>query len=416
MKRLHNLVLFLLTFLLLCQTASYACLNDRDTLAEEIKGLPDVVQVVTGRFERNPPLYYQMRLARVAAELKTNPALLSGYDDAGVACDRLGRDDEAIAWMDKKRVQLSTLRLAYPDYHEQWYRYNANTGTFWVHRWIHNGADRRKIGEVKTARYYIAQAIKIKPNAHFGREKYQLRVMDWIIKGLPFSVLTNILEKRHGWTGFEHDTTPEQDPDAFLFARLGEEKDQTKALCGLITLGNAWESVDIFQALGQSLPVEGGSQLSPLIKLRCDELVDSHHGSLIPGAPQGKALKDAIVVGERNWDLTDKDKQVYLKLRREADVWQKARTDYMMARLTAGRHPDTDPTFWNDYHPSSPPEITDSWQHQLYRKYGGDESENGFWFGVYFNAVLLGFAMLTAGFILWRVKVRRRKRRSLTTV
>ena len=77
-----------LLLLLLLQSAGHACLNDRDTLAEEIKGLPDVVQVVTGRFERDPPLYYRMRLARVAAELKTSPALLPDYDDAGVACGR----------------------------------------------------------------------------------------------------------------------------------------------------------------------------------------------------------------------------------------------------------------------------------------------------------------------------------------
>ena len=73
---------------LLLQSPGHACLNDRDTLAEEIKGLSDVVQVVTGRFERDPPLYYRMRLARVAAELKTSPALLPDYDDAGVACGR----------------------------------------------------------------------------------------------------------------------------------------------------------------------------------------------------------------------------------------------------------------------------------------------------------------------------------------
>ena len=166
--------------LLLVQGAAHACLNDRDTLAEEIKGLPDVVQVVTGRFERDPPLYYQMRLARVAAGLKAAPDLLPEYDDAGVACDRLGRDAEAIAWMDRKRARLVRLNVADPVVKEQWYRYNANVGTFWVHQWIRAGADRRRIGEVRKARGYIAEAIKINPNAHFGREKYQLRVMDWI--------------------------------------------------------------------------------------------------------------------------------------------------------------------------------------------------------------------------------------------
>ena len=42
-----------------------ACLWDRDTPADEAKGMPEVVAVLTGRFERNPPLFYEMRLARV---------------------------------------------------------------------------------------------------------------------------------------------------------------------------------------------------------------------------------------------------------------------------------------------------------------------------------------------------------------
>ena len=42
-----------------------ACLWDRDTPADEARGLPEVVAVLTGRFERNPPLFYEMRLGRV---------------------------------------------------------------------------------------------------------------------------------------------------------------------------------------------------------------------------------------------------------------------------------------------------------------------------------------------------------------
>ncbi len=88
---------------------SSACLNDRDsdTLANQGKQLPDVVRVISGRFERNPPLYYQMRIARVAKELKLHSELLALYDDIAVANDRLGRDDEAIAWMTRKKARLA---------------------------------------------------------------------------------------------------------------------------------------------------------------------------------------------------------------------------------------------------------------------------------------------------------------------
>src|SRR3954467_13072739 len=118
-----------------------ACLWDRDTPADEAKGMPEVIAVLAGRFERNPPLFYEMRLARVTAYLQSHPEDLAAYDDAGVACDRLGRGDEAIAWMEKKREQLDRLDASRPEVKEQWYRYHANLGTFLVHRWVRQGAD-----------------------------------------------------------------------------------------------------------------------------------------------------------------------------------------------------------------------------------------------------------------------------------
>src|SRR5689334_3106579 len=109
-----------------------ACLWDRDTPVDEARGLPEVVAVLTGRFERNPPLFYEMRLGRVTAYLRDHPKDLAAYDDAGVACDRLGRGDEAISWMEKKRGQLSARKPASPEVKEQLYRYHANLGTFLV--------------------------------------------------------------------------------------------------------------------------------------------------------------------------------------------------------------------------------------------------------------------------------------------
>ena len=48
-------------------TPARACIWDRDTLRFETLALPGVVEIITGRIERYPPLYYEMRLARVAA-------------------------------------------------------------------------------------------------------------------------------------------------------------------------------------------------------------------------------------------------------------------------------------------------------------------------------------------------------------
>src|SRR4051812_35143963 len=119
--------LWVLVLLLLARPAA-ACLWDRDTLDVEAKGLPDMVRVVTGRFERNPPLYYEMRLRRVTTELAAHPERLTLYDDAGVACDRLHRNDEAVRWMAKKRAAMAE----FPTSRDDRYRYHANLGTFLI--------------------------------------------------------------------------------------------------------------------------------------------------------------------------------------------------------------------------------------------------------------------------------------------
>ena len=59
------------------------------------------------------------------------PDDLTAYDDAGVACDRLDRDDEAIGWMDRKRQRLEALEAQGKPDNEHRYRYLANVGTFW---------------------------------------------------------------------------------------------------------------------------------------------------------------------------------------------------------------------------------------------------------------------------------------------
>ena len=97
--------------LLAAVTLAPACLQDRDTLSKEALGHLDVVDTIVGRFDRNPPLYFEMRLERVSKEIKANPKQFELYDDAAVACDRLGRDDEAIQWIEQKKSQMAPLDM-----------------------------------------------------------------------------------------------------------------------------------------------------------------------------------------------------------------------------------------------------------------------------------------------------------------
>ena len=77
-----------------------------------------------------------------------------------------------------------------------------------------------------------------------------------------------------------------------------EADDAIRGLAGLIVLGNAWESVDVFNALdvglqhdslGYAKEREGGrNTLAYLAWLRCRELIDSGKSSILPDAPKGK--------------------------------------------------------------------------------------------------------------------------------
>ncbi len=295
-------VLWMAALLIWTTLTAHACLWDSDTLKDEAKGLPDVIQIITGRFERNPPLYYSIRLDRVAAALKFSPKSLELYDDAGVACDRLGHDEEAIQWMAKKRAILDGMPADDPNAREHRYRYFANIGTFRIHRWIRAGADRRNLQEAKQARAEINEALALNPNAHFGREAYQAQVIGWIIDE-PRST-------RH--QAHSNDSGEKSEAATFaeiLIARKGDSDEAVKGLAGLIALGSAWESTDVFSALSSLLNAKGKSVVAYLAQLRCED----------------------------------------------AETWSAKRTDYMLVRLKAGRHPDTDANFWSGYHETEPP-------------------------------------------------------------
>lgn len=332
MMRHMNLItrccLGLVYLLLMLSSPANACEWDSDTLKQEAGQVPQVVDVITGRFPRNPNLYYEMRLDRVREILAAHPDRLELYDDAGVACDRLNRGKEAIAWMRRKRIYLQRSSQS-PSTHDQWYRYHANLGTFLVHDWFRQGADRHSIEQVRRARNEIAEAIHLNPNAHFGREKYQLMAMDWIINPRSRSFAD------------------------FLDARGESNYAATiRGLTGLIVMGNAWRSVDIFEALATTLINRMENSLGYLALLRASELVDEGARPLLAGKTTAADLKAKLL--DRNDVMIHEDqkaevKEQYLQLRANADSWEESRTAFMMIRLRQGRHPDTDASFWKGY-------------------------------------------------------------------
>ncbi|MCG6157548.1 tetratricopeptide repeat protein [Rubinisphaera margarita] len=141
--------------------SAHACLWDNDTLAQERARMPGVHEAVIGFFPVHSPAYDEWRigdrLRRLDELSDDDPARLPLYDDLAVSYDRLERSREAIEIMERALAMD-------PDRYETL----ANLGTVLVH------AGRLDEGLVP-----LRRALEINPDAHFGRERYQILVIDW---------------------------------------------------------------------------------------------------------------------------------------------------------------------------------------------------------------------------------------------
>lgn len=137
-----------------------ACLWDYDTLKQERARFPDALEIITGKFLRHSKEFYewriQDRLKKIAAEPK-NPAL---YDDLAVAYEKTGQNAKAIETM----LKVETFA---PGRYETY----SNLGTFYFLG-----------GDLKKGLEYVDKALAINPDAHFGREKYQKYLTEYVIE------------------------------------------------------------------------------------------------------------------------------------------------------------------------------------------------------------------------------------------
>lgn len=321
-----------------------ACLWDRDTLAAELDGIPDVSRIAVGRFERNPPLYYELRLRRAMDHLGEHPEDLDAFDDAAVALDRLGRPSEAIELMERKLKLLDSVVTGDGPVDHR-YRTLANLGTFHAHRWIKRGGDRTDLTDLERGRELVARAIEENPDAHFGRERYQLRILEFLLEPVVWdnrSELPNVLGLKHRMAMEDSDYLEEQGmPDA------------VEGLSGLVTMGAAWRSVDVFHALAVALEIDGRNSAAYVVRKRIDELIAEGRGSMVPGAPTGAELRK-LINGRHSLLMMDKRARLdewFELARSRAAEWRKDREGYLLQRLERGIHPDTEPGFWDEFEP-----------------------------------------------------------------
>lgn len=346
-----------------------ACLWDRDTLKEELAagdGLDAILEAIVGRFERNPPRYYEMRLERIEREYPqaSGVELLELCDDAGVASDRLGRCDEALEWMQRKAKLLEDNEWGSELRKQHEYRFHANIGTFYIHRWLKGGADLEQREDVENARQNIEAALQINPDAHFGRERMQLKAIEWLADESAIKEKIPLSEHLMAFES-QYELEPLDDEEAYmevykLYTAELEKHDEeiekaSLGLAGMVRMGAAWESPDIFFALATTLEHARLAPLSHLAVQRVRELGHAGRPALRGLDPQNPKVH--LMLKEPRIEALD---EYWRAARDEADSWHAERTAFMNGRLSVGLHPDTDKDFWQGYRSStSPPALED---------------------------------------------------------
>lgn len=148
-----------LSLILLITVQAVACLWDSDTLAQERSRFPSTLELMTGKFLRHSEVFYRWRIADRAQKLKSTPENLAYLDDLAVSHDKLNEHELAISVMRESLEQD-------PERYESL----ANLGTFLIHA-----------GKLEEGQEHINKAIEMNPSAHFGRERYQSLLVQYVL-------------------------------------------------------------------------------------------------------------------------------------------------------------------------------------------------------------------------------------------
>jgi tetratricopeptide (TPR) repeat protein len=296
-----------------------ACLWDYDTLAMETQRFPSAREVISGKFLRHSPEFYQWRiqdrLKRMADEPQ-NPGL---YDDMAVAHDKLGNTAEAIRLMLEKEARFPGL-----------YETQANLATFYIHA-----------GEWEKSRPLIEKALAINPDAHFGRERYQLELVNYVVslrkdgniplplRGEPGDPWKNPYQ-RLGEGGFAaqlHRGGPAENKN--YFKTVEEQQKAIQGILGMMRFAN-YQSPILLEVLGDVLLDGALVQNADQLAIRAYLMASRHsenpavkeayqgYARRIFGTHTGQKFED--LTAELENELAEGD-QFYSKIREDEMRW-----------------------------------------------------------------------------------------------
>jgi len=340
-----------------------ACLWDYDTLQMERERFPGALELIVGKFLRHTDEFYEWRVkdrrAKIAAhdagEKKlTDEDLARAYDDLAAALDKLKRHDEAIATIRKKAERL-------PKTGE--YETHANLGTFLAH----SGRLEEGVAELK-------RAIEINPEAHFGREKYQVLLIEYVIEKRGQNEANSLPLLPDQRLNFVNDTAacgfaewvlarngldqpPYEDPETKKSkpTETDAELDRAiKGVLGMMRFGD-YRSPVLLEALGDLLLARSSQKDAKLLAARA-YLKASQEAAAPQAAAAYRRLTEETLNGHQGampWSETVTLASLESQLRREiheADAWfAKTIAHDEELWVKASVDPTPDERFWEKY-------------------------------------------------------------------
>ena len=261
---------------LLTPSVAAACLWDYDTIKRERTRFPGTLELLTGKFLRHSPEFYEWRVADRTRRLAADPTNVALLDDLAVAYDKAGRHDDAIATA-RRTESLRPGR----------YETAANLGTFHFHA-----------GQFAQGLPHIGRALAINPDAHFGRERVQKRLVEYVVArdkagALPLADV-KILPPGGDGHAFADDVTVKNtfadflSPDTHGVLAPAESAAAVKGVLGMMAFGTH-DSPVLLEALGACLTQGPGNAEADAKLLAARAYLKASYG--VPDGPARAAYR-----------------------------------------------------------------------------------------------------------------------------
>ncbi|HUE74533.1 MAG TPA: hypothetical protein VMP01_26940 [Pirellulaceae bacterium] len=301
MRISRRLIALVLVFLI--PAAALACLWDSETLKQERSRFPSTLELITGKFLRHSPAFYEWRIKDRQEKLKTDPKNVGYYDDIAVSYEKIGQHDKAIETiLAKEEIQ--------PGLYETY----SNLGTFYI-----------LAGDFEKGLPYIDKALAINPDAHFGREKYQKWLVEYAMTRMKDGKLVFPMSYKPDYS----ENAPPNSFAEFVASRLGktqlnedEAKSAITGVLGMMRFANHKNPL-LLEALANLLtdcdrPEQDAKQLAARALLQASYVVED---------PQAKAKYRALAKAALEMQTSHRVPELEAEFTKEladAEVWYAA--------------------------------------------------------------------------------------------